>query len=42
MHAAGPADIIDSPRSLIWHQAGNRLPTTIAIIEHVLEDRGAA
>lgn len=36
------AEIIDSPRSLIWHQAANRLPTAIAIVEHVLDDPDAA
>ena len=35
------AEIIDSPQSLIWQQVANRLPTTIALVEHVLEDPDA-
>jgi ornithine carbamoyltransferase len=30
------ADVVDDARSLIWRQAANRLPTTIAVLEHLL------
>jgi ornithine carbamoyltransferase len=29
-------DVVDGPRSLIWEQVANRLPATVAILEHVL------
>jgi ornithine carbamoyltransferase len=35
------AEIVDSSQSLIWHQSANRLPTTIAILEHLLADSDA-
>jgi ornithine carbamoyltransferase len=31
------ADVVDGPQSLIWEQVANRLPATVAILEHVLK-----